>query len=166
VRENDAVADGVQLTPISPRFWLARQAVIGAAAVPFLVVLIGIGAGAALNGQPIVAFVQIPCAVLAVVLAWMVERGRYRAWGYAEREDDLIVSRGLMFRRLTVVPYGRMQLIDVTAGPVARLFRIATVQMHTAAAASDARIPGLAREDAERLRDRLAAIGEARATGL
>jgi membrane protein YdbS with pleckstrin-like domain len=166
VRENAAMADGVQLTRISPRFWLARQTLIGVLAVPFLVVLVGIGIGAALNGQVVVAAVQIPCAVLAVVLAWMVERGRYQAWGYAEREDDLVVSRGLMFRRLTVVPYGRMQLIDVTAGPVARLFRIATVQLHTAAAASDARIPGLAREDAERLRDRLAAIGEARATGL
>jgi membrane protein YdbS with pleckstrin-like domain len=164
VRENGAVA--VQLTRVSPRFWLARQAVIAAAAVPFLLALVGIGIGAAVNGQVAVGAVLIPCAVLAVVLAWMVERGRYRAWGYAEREDDLVVSRGLMFRRLTVVPYGRMQLIDVTAGPVARMFRIATVQLHTAAAASDARIPGLAREDAERLRDRLAAIGEARATGL
>jgi membrane protein YdbS with pleckstrin-like domain len=49
---------------------------------------------------------------------------------------------------------------------VARIFGLATVQLHTAAAASDARIPGLLRADAEKLRDRLAAAGEARATGL
>jgi uncharacterized protein len=166
VRENGRMADGLELTRISPRFWLARQALIAALAVPFLGLLVAIGVAAAMGGQPVVAAVLIPAAAVAVVLAWMVERGRYRAWGYAEREDDLIVCRGLMFRRLSVVPYGRMQLIDVTAGPVARTFRIATVQLHTAAAASDARIPGLAREDAERLRDRLAAIGEARASGL
>jgi len=59
-----------------------------------------------------------------------------------------------------------MQFIDVTAGPVDRLFRLATVQLHTAAAATDARIPGLAVAEANRLRDRLASLGEAQAAGL
>ena len=45
-----------------------------------------------------------------------------RSWGYAEREDDLLVRRGVMFSRLSVVPYGRMQFIDVQAGPLERLF--------------------------------------------
>jgi len=107
-------------------------------------------------------------AVVVVVLlgAWIQLRGRYRAWGYLERADDLVVRRGLLFRQVTVVPYGRMQFIDVSAGPVDRLFGLATVQLHTAAAASDARIPGLAQEEAGRLRDRLASLGEAQATGL
>jgi len=89
-----------------------------------------------------------------------------RSWGYAERADDLLVRHGLLIRRLSVVPYGRMQFVDVTAGPLERLFGLATVQLHTAAAASDARIPGLPPEEAARLRDRLAALGEARAAGL
>ena len=71
-----------------------------------------------------------------------------------------------MFRRLSIVPYGRMQFVDVTAGPMERLFGLATVQLHTAAAASDAKIPGLPPAEAARLRDRLAALGEARAEGL
>ena len=103
---------------------------------------------------------------LIACVAWFVERGRYRSWGYAEREDDLIVTRGLLFRHVSVVPYGRMQFIDVTAGPIDRAFGLATVQLHTAAAATDARIPGLARADADALRDRLALVGEAKATGL
>ncbi|HET7531174.1 MAG TPA: PH domain-containing protein, partial [Mycobacteriales bacterium] len=85
---------------------------------------------------------------------------------YAERGDDLLVRRGLMVRRLSVVPYGRMQLIEVTAGPVDRIFGLATVQLHTASASTDARIPGLPSAEAERLRDRLAALGEATAAGL
>jgi uncharacterized protein len=101
-----------------------------------------------------------------VVIAWMVLRGRYRSWGYLERAGDLVVRHGLLFRQLTVVPYGRMQFIDVSAGPIDRLFGLATVQLHTAAAASDARIPGLEQEEADRLRDRLASLGEAQATGL
>lgn len=47
-------------------------------------------------------------------------------------------SRGLLVRRLSVVPDGRMQFVDVTAGPVERAFRLATVKLHTAAAAGDA----------------------------
>jgi hypothetical protein len=59
-----------------------------------------------------------------------------------------------------------MQFIDVTASPFERIFGIATVRMHTAAAASDARIPGLVKAEAERLRDRLAELGESQAAGI
>ncbi|MFV2101252.1 PH domain-containing protein [Micromonospora sp. LOL_024] len=89
-----------------------------------------------------------------------------RAWGYAEREDDLLVRHGLLVRRLSIVPYSRMQFVDVSAGPLERAFDLATVQLHTAAAASDARVPGLRPAEASRLRDRLTALGEDRAEGL
>src|SRR4051794_13002173 len=97
---------------------------------------------------------------------WVGLRGRYRSWSYEEREDDLLVTRGVLVRRLSVVPYGRMQFLDVTAGPIDRWFGLATVQLHTAAATTDARIPGLTLVEAQRLRDRLAALGEARGAGL
>jgi membrane protein YdbS with pleckstrin-like domain len=71
-----------------------------------------------------------------------------------------------MFSRLSVIPYGRMQFVDVSAGPLERSFGLATVRMHTAAAASDARIPGLERAEAARLRDVLAELGEAQAAGI
>ena len=96
----------------------------------------------------------------------MVAGRRVRAWGFAEREDDLLVRRGVMFRRMSVIPYGRMQYVEVTAGPFERTFGLATVQMHTAAAASDARVPGLPAEEAARLRDQLTSLGESQATGL
>jgi membrane protein YdbS with pleckstrin-like domain len=121
---------------------------------------IGLSAGGG-AGLIAVAVVLIISGVGGLLL-----RRRYRAWGYAERADDLMVRRGVLVRRLTVVPYGRMQFIDVTAGPIDRLFGLATVVLHTAAAATDARIPGLDGPEADRLRDRLAALGEARAAGL
>ncbi|HEV3123644.1 MAG TPA: PH domain-containing protein [Candidatus Dormibacteraeota bacterium] len=148
--------------PVSPRFWLARQAVLAAAGVPL--VAVAALAEAVVGGPGGLAI--LAGVVVLLAWTWIVERGRYRAWGYAERDEDLIVRRGLLFRRVSVVPYGRMQFIDVSAGPVDRVFGLATVQLHTAAAATDARIPGLLRADAEQLRDRLAAVGEARATGL
>ncbi|MCM9080987.1 MULTISPECIES: PH domain-containing protein [Streptomyces] len=102
------------------------------------------------------------------VLAWgWVLLGRnWRSWRYAERADDLLISRGVLWREQTVVPYGRMQLVEVTSGPLERRFGLASVQLHTAAAASDAKIPGLVPAEAERLRDRLSALGEARSAGL
>jgi uncharacterized protein len=102
---------------------------------------------------------------LGVVFAWFLRR-RYGAWRYQERHEDLIVARGVMVQRLSVVPYGRMQFVEVTAGPLERLFRLSTVKLHTAAAASDARIPGLERDEAARLRDRLTELGESMAAGM
>jgi len=113
----------------------------------------------------------VPGTIAAVVLAYAVIRAvvivRYvRSWGYAERERDLLVRHGRLIRRLSIVPYARMQFVDVTAGPLERAFNLATVQLHTAAAASDARVPGLEPGEAARLRDRLASLGEDRAEGL
>ncbi len=115
------------------------------------------------------ALAAVICLAVVVALgagwSWFVRR-RYRAWRYQERHEDLIVARGVMVQRLSVVPYGRMQFVEVTAGPVERLFHLSTVKLHTAAAASDARIPGLETFEAARLRDRLTELGESMAAGM
>ena len=107
-------------------------------------------------------------ALVVVYAVWrsIVTVRAVKAWGYAERDQDLVVRHGLLIRRLSIVPYARMQFVDVTAGPLERAFGLATVQLHTAAAASDARVPGLPPDEAARLRDRLTALGEDRAEGL
>ncbi|HCA86344.1 MAG TPA: hypothetical protein DEQ61_13085 [Streptomyces sp.] len=134
----------------------------------------------ALTVLPLTAAVCVPLwllggtgwAVLAVLplllggWGWWLLGRNWRSWRYAERADDLLIVRGVLWRRLTVVPYGRMQLVEVTSGPLERRFRLASVQLHTAAAASDARIPGLLPAEAERLRDRLTELGQARSAGL
>lgn len=103
--------------------------------------------------------------VLWAIRAVLIYRS-VRSWGYAERADDLLVRHGLMVRRLSIVPYARMQFVDVSAGPLERAFGLATVELHTASAASDARVPGLPGPEAARLRDRLSALGETRQEGL
>jgi membrane protein YdbS with pleckstrin-like domain len=107
----------------------------------------------------------VATAAVTGLLLVAVER-RFAAWGYLEREDDLLVRRGVLVRRTSVVPYGRMQYVDVTAGPLDRRMGLATVTLHTAAAATDASVPGLLAPEAARLRDRLAALGEARQAGV
>ncbi|MFF0154949.1 PH domain-containing protein [Micromonospora sp. NPDC005203] len=133
-----------------------------------IVVAIGLAVtavGWALSGQWLFGLAVAVVVVLGVWRAIAIGRA-VRAWGYAERENDLLVRHGLLVRRLSIVPYSRMQFVDVSAGPLERAFDLATVQLHTAAAASDARVPGLRPAEASRLRDRLTALGEDRAEGL
>ncbi|CAN5889611.1 hypothetical protein BH20ACT6_BH20ACT6_18970 [soil metagenome] len=105
-------------------------------------------------------------AVVAFALIWVIVGRSVRAWGYAERVEDLVVTRGALWRRIDLVPYGRLQMVDVNAGPLDRLFGLAMVRLHTASPSSRAHIPGLAPEEAARLRDRLTRRGEEQATGL
>ena len=88
------------------------------------------------------------------------------SWGYAEDEEDLLVTGGVMFRRLVAVPYGRMQFVDVQAGPIDRAFGIASVTLHTASTETAATIPGLPADEATRLRNRLTELGESHGAGL
>jgi hypothetical protein len=148
---------------VSPRLATVRRIGLLAFWVPIsaaLVVFLAVG----VSGW--VAAVVGVVAVVLVAWVWVVVGRMVRSWGYAERADDLLVTRGVLRRQLVVVPYGRMQFVDVTAGPLDRRFGLSTVQLHTAAAATDATIPGLVPAEAARLRDRLAARGEATAAGI
>jgi uncharacterized protein len=147
----------------SPRLATMRRTEVVVAAV---VAALAAGTIGWLAGGPAGAGAGAVAAALAGLLADRLLQRRVRSWGYCERDDDLLVRRGVIVARLSVIPYGRMQFVDVVAGPIERSFGLATVRMHTAAAASDARIPGLAEADASRLRDQLATLGEARAAGV
>ena|SRR5579884_2608569 len=146
----------------SPRLWRMRLTEVLVLGAVVLVAALGAASKAGGSGLGVAAL----CALTITAALLVFVHNRYRAWGYLEREEDLLVRRGVMFQRLSVVPYGRMQFVEVTAGAVERLFGLRTVKLHTAAAHSDARIPGLEADEAARLRDRLAALGEAKAAGL
>ena len=150
---------------ISPKYASARRVAL---TLFFLLALIPVAAVMIFGPSDIAAAyvgLLVVMAVLYVWLFWLAGR-QVRAYGFAEREEDLIVTRGVLFKRLVIVPYGRMQLVDLAAGPIDRLFGVTTVQLHTAAATTDASIPGLLPEVAAGVRDRLAALGEQRSAGL
>ncbi|EWM68758.1 LOW QUALITY PROTEIN: integral membrane protein, partial [Micromonospora sp. M42] len=108
------------------------------------VALVVLGVAWALSGHWLLGAAVGVALLIGVWRAITIVRA-VRAWGYAERDDDLLVRHGLLVRRLSIVPYSRMQFVDVSAGPLERAFDLATVQLHTAAAASDARVPGCVR---------------------
>lgn len=109
----------------------------------------------------------LPLAVVAL-MAWrgvLIPR-QVRSIGYAERGKDLLVRRGVFFQRTMVVPYGRMQYVDVAVGPIERALGLCTLKLHTASPGTNAVIPGLPAPEGARLREQLSERGEARLAGL
>jgi hypothetical protein len=93
-------------------------------------------------------------AVLLLLGVWLLPRRRYGAWGFVQGEDELTVKHGLMVRKLTVVPFGRVQHTDVTQGPLQRMLGLATLVLNTAGTlGSSVKLPGLLHADAEAMRD-------------
>jgi len=157
------VGDDIVWQHPSPRLQTLRQCQVALLGLGALVVAVGVPV--VLGQVPLGVALGAGVVVCSFVASQLMSR-RVRAWGFAERDEDLLVRRGVMFKRLAVIPYGRMQYLEVTAGPFERTVGLSTVQMHTAAAASDARIPGLPTAEANRLRDQLTQLGEHQATGL
>ena len=149
--------------PISPKLAVARRLVPCLVLVPLTLIAVIVFIVAQI---PVLAALSVVASLVFFVWLWWLIGRRVRSFGYVERQDDLLVTSGILFRRLVIVPYGRMQLVDLVAGPIDRSMGLSTVQLHTAAATTDAKIPGLSPEVAAGLRDRLAALGEARSAGL
>ena len=161
---------GITWLRVSPKYVTVRLAgwalgnlvVVGLLSVPLLLI-----AGGWWQSFPLWLAVAAP-AVMLVLALWrllLIPR-QVRAIGYAEREDDLLIRRGIFFQRTLVVPYGRMQYVDIGAGPVERSLGLCTLKLHTASAGTNAEIPGLPAAEGARLREQLSARGEARLAGL
>lgn len=148
---------------VSPKLSTARRLVLVVVLVPLTAIAAVV---LAVIGLSILSGISLVAGLAIFIWLWWLIGRRVRSFGYVERKDDLLVTSGILFRRLVIVPYGRMQLVDLVAGPIDRSMGLSTVQLHTAAATSDAKIPGLPPEVAAGLRDRLAAMGEDRSAGL
>ncbi|MET4003528.1 hypothetical protein CVS29_08030 [Arthrobacter psychrochitiniphilus] len=162
--------EGVVFLPVSGKLVIARfiTAVIGAllvlaiTAVPLILHRSGVWAG-----YPAWLAWLAPIIVVVILLWEMILIPRQvRAIGYAERDDDLLIRGGIMFRRVMVVPYGRMQYVDVTMGPLERMLGLSTIHLHTASPGTNALLNGLPAAEAGRLREQLSARGEAKLAGL
>lgn len=113
-------------------------------------------------------WVWIPAGIVLVIMVWTLAilPRQARAYGFQLRADDLVFRRGILWQRFVAVPYGRMQLVDITHGPLDRGFGIAQLKLVTAAASTGVTIPGLPQQTAEQLRDVLIDVAETRRTGL
>ena len=83
----------------------------------------------------------------------------FERWGYALRNEELIIGRGVLFRSITAIPLGRIQHVDTRQGPLEQWMGLARLQVYTASGmGADGVIPGLTVLNAEQLRDDLLQI--------
>ncbi len=150
-----------QLTPLAPRarllfylqafarlvlFWLPATLAGGTAAAIF-----GNPLWAALGGMGWLFFMFVQ-ALWWPTLAW-------QRWGYALREEDLLIARGVFIRSFTAIPTHRIQHVDTRQGPIEQWLGLARLQIHTASGlGADGVIPGLELDVAEGLRDQLVQV--------
>ena len=71
----------------------------------------------------------------------------WRRNGFALQPDAVLLRRGRVWRELVVVPTPRMQSVALYQGPLGRMLRLVSVQVHTVAGPITARIGGLDAED-------------------
>lgn len=153
--------DGVQFKPVSTA--LIRVRVIGtlitfaALSAPFIV--LGV-----LHDPTWYIAVGVILALAAWSL-WLIPR-QVRALGYYEGESEFLLVHGIMFRNLTVIPYGRVQYVDVSEGPIARRYGITKIELHTASSETSGALEGVPAAEAARLRDLLATRGSSEQAGL
>lgn len=146
--------DDGELTKLHPNYSHALRVQTTLSSIPFLVgalVLEGAFKGEGLFPSGIIAG---PVLLIALALIIRIPMTRYNARGYQISADRLRVVRGLMFRSDTVVPFGRVQHIDVAQGPIDRFFGIATLTLHTAGNHNaSVALPGLGEELAREMRE-------------
>ncbi len=141
---------GETLSKVDPAYiWVIRIHCV-LLAIPFI-----IGALAGEIGEALMrGTFLLPVLILAILLVFMVPVRRYNARGYNMAEDRLRVVRGLMFRSDTIVPFSRVQHIDVEQGPIERAFGLARLVLHTAGTHNaSVTLPGLAQDDAAAMRE-------------
>ncbi len=94
----------------------------------------------------------VPVLLLGALTTWKVPSARFRNWSYEVAEEALELRHGVIERVHSAIPYYRVQYVDINQGPIERMVGLARLRVHTAAASSDATIPGIASGEADALR--------------
>lgn len=150
---------------ISPRYKVQALAETAAIFLPFYF-LSSFLAWAFFSGPSSVLLMPLGAlSILFLFFLALIPR-RFRSYGYLVRDDDLIFRHGIIFHRQVAVPYGRLQLVAISRGPVSRILGLCELRLVTAAESTGVRIPGLTEEAATELRDQLIKLAESRRAGL
>lgn len=103
-------------------------------------------------------FLSVAAVLVALIVVVSVPGRKYRRLGYAMGADSLRVVRGLMFHTDTVVPFVRVQHIDVGQGPLERMAGVTHLVVHTAGTYNSVvTLPGLTHDAAMAMRDTIRA---------
>lgn len=152
--------DDIPLHPLEP----AYRSVLRVRAAVSAAVLVGLALAGDLALQAQGAWPGLLLVPALIWAGWSVAVApgrRWERWRFAFTGRELHVAHGWLTRIHTAVPINRVQHIDLTQGPLERRYALATLVLHTAGTMhSRVSVPGLARADAEEIRDRIRATVE------
>lgn len=142
------------LRPVEPGYAHVIRLTVMLTVLPFVVGAGVLEAVLAAEGGIQSGAILAPVLALAAFIVVFLPKRKWRRWGYSGAGDQLRVARGWLFRTDTIVPFKRIQHIDVAQGPIERVFGLASLTVHTAGTHNSiVTLPGLTRDDAEAMRD-------------
>lgn len=153
------VDDEAELTKLHPNYKLLMR--LAAVFIGLIVMLVGLIVDGAMQAEEVPIPFGIISGLAFLIALFIIVRiplARYNARGYQISRDRLRVVRGIMWRSDTIVPFGRVQHIDVDQGPIERALDIATMTLHTAGSHNaSVSLPGLGHELATQMREEIRA---------
>ncbi|KEP25424.1 MULTISPECIES: PH domain-containing protein [Bacillus] len=142
------------------KVWRLQNGIIS---LIFLLIIIGVFIASYYFQWPYwIGAILIGLWILQVIFGiWLIPKIRHHIWRYEVFENEIEIQHGLIRVTRVIVPMVRVQHVDTSQGPLLRRYRLASVQISTAATVHD--IPALELEEADELRDyisRLARVTE------
>jgi membrane protein YdbS with pleckstrin-like domain len=148
-----ATAIPADLQPVEPGYRNALRARAIFLWVPLFVAAMVVNA-TALESTPFAGILPVVIGLVGLSGTIVAPDRIYRRLGYAIDTRLLRTVRGWLYHIDTVVPFVRVQHIDVTRGPFDKLFGTATLVVHTAGTHNSiVTLPGLSPARAAEIRD-------------
>lgn len=94
--------------------------------------------------------------IVILTFGLLLTRIGFKKKGFAFRNHDVIYRSGIIATNTMVIPYNRVQHVALHEGLISRYFGLAKVEIFTAGgSSSDIEIPGIAKEEAENIKQLL-----------
>ena len=123
--------------------------------------IIGLGGctAAVVSGESFLLFVPVVLVIVVIAIVGMCwhPRAAFQRWRFRISKKAIVLNSGVIFQKEVHVPMDRVQHVDLERGPLERRCGLARLIFFTAGTkAARQEIPGLAHEEALRLRDQIA----------
>ena len=147
--------ESVELTSLHKNYWkvlLINNAIIfSIIAIVMIFLWMNIE-----DSQEFSPFLVFGIFLVIVNVSFFLNRISFKKKAYAFRNHDVIYRSGLIATNTMVIPYNRVQHVALHEGFLSRYFGLAKVEIFTAGGtASDIEIPGIAKEEAENIKQLL-----------
>jgi len=99
------------------------------------------------------SLVLMSLLLLVILFSFITTIFGFKRKKYALREKDIIYQAGLFWRTFTILPFSRIQHVEVHQGPIDRIFDLGKLKVYTAGgSSSDLSISGLAIDKAHSIK--------------